>query len=441
MYKLEFTLKQHTPIIHFQYDQEGATLRATEVKPKLDRFIFQKIFPDLKPGITESLLLDKIKENIEIYKCLIGDKSKPALNYSLFLNASEKNLEVSRPIESKYINHNRFPLVEKFPCFFGLMGEANSSSKEFVFHNLIKLSIQTSLEKLREIINDHIVEFFSKNCFGNRQSKGFGSFTINGSNNQISNHYKYWFDIDLNTIPNERYTYDAKRSLQFRKQFYVFDRINLLYSTLRSGLNQMGGLEKIYFKSLLFSYFMEKQVQWDKKTIKEKFYFNSLKKQRDHHDNPDILSFSVPDDKKLLVRDLLGLASDSQWKDYPSRGFTNTIKKEYISKEKDFMIDRFKSPLFFKPIEINQNLFTVYLGVDYSQVANFFDKEFKISIDKSDKSFKIKTPKSFDYDEFLRFAFNKDVRSHAQLKDGTRSSKDLDFLESTFEQIIDNLKK
>ena len=39
MYTLKFTLKQHTPLIHFQHDQAGATLRASEVKPKLDRFI------------------------------------------------------------------------------------------------------------------------------------------------------------------------------------------------------------------------------------------------------------------------------------------------------------------------------------------------------------------------------------------------------------------
>ncbi len=49
-YKLTFKLKQHTPIIHFRYDQTGATLRATELKPKLDKFvlfsqvdIFQKV--------------------------------------------------------------------------------------------------------------------------------------------------------------------------------------------------------------------------------------------------------------------------------------------------------------------------------------------------------------------------------------------------------------
>ncbi len=37
-------LKQHTPIIHFQWDQAGATLRATELKPKLDRYIRVKYY-------------------------------------------------------------------------------------------------------------------------------------------------------------------------------------------------------------------------------------------------------------------------------------------------------------------------------------------------------------------------------------------------------------
>ncbi|KAA6310435.1 hypothetical protein EZS27_038260, partial [termite gut metagenome] len=40
MKKLTVTLKQHTPLIHFQHEQEGATLRSSEVKPRLDRFLF-----------------------------------------------------------------------------------------------------------------------------------------------------------------------------------------------------------------------------------------------------------------------------------------------------------------------------------------------------------------------------------------------------------------
>ena len=39
MYRLQVKLKQHTPLIHFQWNQKGATLRASELKPKLDKFI------------------------------------------------------------------------------------------------------------------------------------------------------------------------------------------------------------------------------------------------------------------------------------------------------------------------------------------------------------------------------------------------------------------
>ena len=38
-FQKEHELKQWTPLIHFQSGQSGATLRTTEVKPKLDRFL------------------------------------------------------------------------------------------------------------------------------------------------------------------------------------------------------------------------------------------------------------------------------------------------------------------------------------------------------------------------------------------------------------------
>ena len=31
MYSLHFTLKQHTPLIHFQHDQDGAIMGASEM--------------------------------------------------------------------------------------------------------------------------------------------------------------------------------------------------------------------------------------------------------------------------------------------------------------------------------------------------------------------------------------------------------------------------
>lgn len=41
--KTVIILNQQSPILHFQHQQQGATLRASEVKPKLDRFIKEKI--------------------------------------------------------------------------------------------------------------------------------------------------------------------------------------------------------------------------------------------------------------------------------------------------------------------------------------------------------------------------------------------------------------
>lgn len=45
--QLELDLKCHAPIIHFQPEEEGATLRASEVKPKFDRYLMKKV-PSLK---------------------------------------------------------------------------------------------------------------------------------------------------------------------------------------------------------------------------------------------------------------------------------------------------------------------------------------------------------------------------------------------------------
>ena len=72
MKTLQVTLKQHTPLIHFQHDQYGATLRASEVKPKLDRFILMKLGNgDYDQGC------DLARTN----KWLIGEKN--ALNYKM----------------------------------------------------------------------------------------------------------------------------------------------------------------------------------------------------------------------------------------------------------------------------------------------------------------------------------------------------------------------
>ena len=76
-YKLTFKLKQHTPIIHFQHDQHGATLRATEVKPKLDRFLIEKL------QLTQKVNGKEVPKP-EFKKWFINEgKEHPALDYKM----------------------------------------------------------------------------------------------------------------------------------------------------------------------------------------------------------------------------------------------------------------------------------------------------------------------------------------------------------------------
>lgn len=75
-----FTLTQQTPLIHFQHKQIGATLRATEVKPKLDRFLI-KCLENAGEELSLAWLIENGKENDDKEKSL-------ALNYKIRIEAT-----------------------------------------------------------------------------------------------------------------------------------------------------------------------------------------------------------------------------------------------------------------------------------------------------------------------------------------------------------------
>ena len=116
MYKLEFTLKQHTPLIHFQHDQTGATLRATEVKPKLDKYIIEEF-----GGI------DKLR--LKNPEWLIGDGKHSALDYKIKLIPIDQSVEFLKSPEHWDGVTN--------PIFFGNMGE--TPSKHYSIADKIKI--------------------------------------------------------------------------------------------------------------------------------------------------------------------------------------------------------------------------------------------------------------------------------------------------------------
>lgn len=414
MYKLEFTLKQHTPIIHFQHDQDGATLRATEVKPKLDRFII------IKFGGFESLK----KEHPDWF---IGKGNHPALSYKMRIDVDENNLDktISGPIEKRYKDNKGNIRNEKFPAFFGLMGGDNEGSKEFRFYKKVELNCISASQSLIRILTENIGEFFACNNFGNRQSKGFGSFYPEDQKRFPFTPLKYYFDIQVRNLPNVRYNYLDPLTESFRQQVRLFEVINLFYNTLRSGINQSWGQNPIYFKSLMFMYAKNQlKVQWDKKKIKEAVFDMKLAEQKNKYRNSDIIHFSAP--KSYLMRDLLGLASDSQW----FGEYHDAIHTESLEREK---IERFQSPIFFKPIEQNNGKYRVYFKGDQKNLNEMLGKKFKIS-NKSGKSLELYTPTNFNLDDFLQYAFSIKIDEHISQK-GNGFSPEKELLMNIYSQL------
>lgn len=168
MKTLKVTLKQHTPLIHFQHDQEGATLRASEVKPKLDRYLLTKLGNgSYKKGIEQAK--DK--------GWLIGKGEHPALDYKIRIVSKERIRDIH--LDSCLNNDGKWT-TEKYPLLLANMGGRNSED-ELVNFSLFREVILDSIIKNDELYNElkkQIPYFFANTNFGQRANKGFGSFTI-----------------------------------------------------------------------------------------------------------------------------------------------------------------------------------------------------------------------------------------------------------------------
>ena len=103
--KLKVQLEAQSPIIHFQHDQAGATLRASEVKPKLDRFLLNKM--EQETGKRVAVLK---KDNG--YAVMFTDKEHNALNYRM-------NFEV--PGNAYWVEPGTFK-PESYSIYYGNSG-------------------------------------------------------------------------------------------------------------------------------------------------------------------------------------------------------------------------------------------------------------------------------------------------------------------------------
>lgn len=406
MHKLEITLKQHTPIIHFQHDQDGATLRASEVKPKLDRFLLTKLGDgNYDVGVK--------KANNQGW--FIGKGEHPALDYKIFFRPSN-NIKI-----------NIRPRHENAPMYFGNMGDDDNKDKHFRKADFVEGIILTQWSELEVFVKNNISKFFFIHNFGTRQSKGYGSFTVEKINNKAVD-FKFRADYYFRIKTDDWQDALFKTGLFYQSLRSGINIGSPIYSNVKgshgSALKHQEMDTKFYMKPIVFLYAkdIDKQ-QWDKKTIKQT-YFNKpyyyrkasgrelrdygygarfglietsgLPNQQENIQNSDVLSFSSQKQSGqnyyFDYRDLFGLSSDEKWYSYGA-----DIKKE----NRD--IDRYKSPITFKPVKINGefHIFILLSDIDDKYLGKVFTiKSVEHRGVRSSLQFQIPNNKSFLFDLF-----------------------------------------
>lgn len=334
----EYKLVQHTPLIHFQHSEPHACLRATEVKPKLDRFLIEQLEKDDRFG------------DGRWKKWFVGDGSQQSFDYMMRITPNSEQVERTHSIERAIARAEHRPpnanLHEIHKNYFGNMASGNNiqdtireTFKESLFYkDGLTLTIRCFIPELLTLIDEHIRGFFMMHNFGTRQRKGFGSFTV-----------------DINTQPNAPKGFDLVGKYCPNAYYCklndnvsadaLLDAVWVISAFLRSGFNRGEGN---YVRGFVFRYFQREKnpLANDKAFVKQKVLHNvyNEKTPGEHR------RFYGNNVRYRYVRGLLGTNENSRFCRDP-RGETRedrTVHNIYIHSAEG--VERFPSPLLFKPI-------------------------------------------------------------------------------------------
>ena len=321
--KLELDLKCHAPIIHFQpsANAKGATLRASEVKPKFDKYLWTK-----EP------------EELATYKLL---------PYKMKFIAKNKEV-IDEKVADEYVD---------IPLYYA------KDQKRMVITNP-KIVITCFDPTLQKLIVKHIKNFFIVTNFGAVQGKGYGSFTIDSEkNDQVEQEniekilmeefgLKTLYKIDCNKL--------VEKLAKFKAIKKIFRIIENFYKIIKGGINH-----KEYIKGFLFKYMSDKGIKNEKAALKTKIIDNPYaSKQNKVKQGPQINSH-----KECYVRALLGLSSSFAFKDQRRQNGGAVDVNIKISHAGE-TIERFPSPLTFKVI--NNIVYIIPKKID----ERIWEKEF-----------------------------------------------------------------
>lgn len=333
----EYKLVQHTPLIHFQHSEPHACLRATEVKPKLDRFLIEQLEKDDRFG------------DGRWKKWFVGDGSQQSFDYMMRITPNSEQVDRTQSIEraiAKIKNQDYKHFHEIHKNYFGNMASGNNiqdtireTFKESLFYkDGLTLTIRCFIPELLTLIDEHIRGFFMMHNFGTRQRKGFGSFTVDISTEPNA---PKGFDLVGKYCPNAYY---CKLNDNVSADA-LLDAVWVISAFLRSGFNRGEGN---YVRGFVFRYFQREKnpLANDKAFVKQNVLRNVYNEAtRGEHLHP--YGNNV---RYRYVRGLLGTNENSRFCRDP-RGETRedrTVHNIYIHSAEG--VERFPSPLLFKPI-------------------------------------------------------------------------------------------
>lgn len=333
-FQINCTLKQHTPLIHFQHKQAGATLRATELKPKLDKFILTKLG---KGNYEQGCQLAKAN------KWLVGKGEHNALDYKVKVESKGDLIEGE---------------VEIMP----------STREKWIARESTTLTIFSFNTKLIEELDEELIKtFFVLTNFGKRQSKGFGCFYPDSLN-------KDDFERLLKRKTLGAYRSSGRLRQEVQNDTYFYNNIIFRsWAKLKSGHNYNG-----YEKSRVFEYLADNTLRWDKRWIKRKLK-NLIQDGRlprplqDRGNSPiDYTHRQNWEDEDgaeyRFGRAMLGLAEHYEYRAEGGYLYQVRIVNENI--------DRFKSPITFKVF--GRNIYAFAEQVDES----IYDTPFTFEVQK-----------------------------------------------------------
>ena len=336
-----YYLKQQSPMLHFQHAGPHVTLRATELKPKLDRFIEEWMRRDQKVIPDEWRMKKDLKKTSESDSTDEEALKKNALNYRIRIINREGSEVIDDNRDDKKSPYKRIP-------YFGNMGDNSQNKLLVTAKRFIELHIRCYIRELLSIIDECLPTFFLTVNFGTRQDKGFGSFLL-CKDDKGTPYDRKENEAMLASWNSTRKIY-CIRYKRPADALEILSDIDILYKLLKSGINFNG----VYLKSYLMLYFKAKGVDWDKKALKH------------HRIAPNVYSdpSHAPTDSRAdekFVRGLLGVGDVHQWFSADKNGGKLTkpnkngemkAKKEKIfTSSKDPEIKRVPSPLTFKIVE------------------------------------------------------------------------------------------